>query len=56
MVDSYMYISTKIGINSFDGFWENEFYERTDDGRPRHGISSAKTQSNRAKNTQSRLN
>ena len=40
MVDSYL--STKFGINLFDGFWENAFYGRTpDDGRLRHGISSA---------------
>ncbi len=36
MVDSYL--ATKIGINSLDGFWENAFYGRTDDWRPRHGI------------------
>ncbi len=34
MVDSYL--STKIGINSPDG-------SDDDDGRPRHGISSADT-------------
>ncbi len=47
MVDSYL--STKFGINLLDGFWENVFYgrtdgRRTDDGRPRHGISSADSQ------------
>ena len=43
MVDSYL--STKIGVNSLDGFSENVFYGWTDDGRPdfRHGISSADT-------------
>ncbi len=46
MVDSYL--STKFGINLLDGFWENAFYGRmdgrtTDNGRPRHGISSADT-------------
>ncbi len=41
MADSYL--STKFGINSLDGVWENAFYGRTDDGRPRHGISSADT-------------
>ncbi len=41
MVDSYL--STKFGINLLDSFWENAFYGRMDDGRPRHGISSADT-------------
>ncbi len=41
MVDSYL--STKFGINLLDRFWENAFYGRTDDQRPRHGISSADT-------------
>ncbi len=43
MVDSYL--STKFGINLFH-FWENAFYGRTtttEDGRLRHGISSADT-------------
>ncbi len=40
MVDTYL--STNLGINLLDGFWENAFYGRTD-GRPRHGISSADT-------------
>ncbi len=31
MVDSYL--STKFGINLLDGFWENAFHERMDDGR-----------------------
>ncbi len=40
VVDSYL--STKFGINSLDGFWENAVYERmTDDGRPRHGTAHA---------------
>ncbi len=30
-VDSYL--STKIGVNSLDGFWENAFYGRTTDAR-----------------------
>ncbi len=44
MVDSYL--STKSGINLLYGFWENAFYGRrttTDNGRPRHGNSSADT-------------
>ena len=43
MVDSYL--STKFGINLFHCFGENVFYGRTtmDDGRLRHGISSADT-------------
>ncbi len=44
MVDSYL--STKFGINLFHCFRENVFYGRTtddDDGRLRHGISSADT-------------
>ncbi len=47
MVDSHL--STKFGINSLDGFWENMFYGRntdgrmTDDGRLHHGIRSADT-------------
>ncbi len=38
-----MDLSTKIGINWLDGFWENAFYGRTttDNERPRHSISSA---------------
>ena len=40
MVDSYL--STKIGVNSLNGFWENAFYGQMD-GRRRHGISSADT-------------
>ncbi len=36
------YLSTKFGVNLFDGFWENAFYGRTtDDGCLRHGISFA---------------
>ena len=35
-------VSTKSGVNSLDGFWENAFYGRTD-GRPRHRISSTET-------------
>ena len=35
------YLSTKFGVNLIDCFWENVFYGRTDDGRLRHGISSA---------------
>ncbi len=43
MVESYF--STKFGINLLDGFWENGFYGRTmDNGRLRHGISSADTE------------
>ncbi len=47
MADTYL--STNIGVNSLDGFWENVFYGRTDgrtdndDGRLRHGITSADT-------------
>ena len=42
IVDSYMYLSTKIGIDSLDVFLENAFYGRTDanDRDLRHGISS----------------
>ena len=41
-------LSTKFGINSLNGFWENAFYGRrtdgrTDDGRLRNGITSAET-------------
>ncbi len=34
-------LSTKFGINMLDGFWENGFYGRTDDGGPRDDSSSA---------------
>ncbi len=46
MVDSYL--STKIGVNSLDGFWENAFYGWTPDA---HATALALlTQSSRAKN------
>ena len=38
MVDGYL--SVKFGVNPLDGFWENDVYGRTDDGRPRHDSSS----------------
>ncbi len=41
MVDSYLF--TKFDANSLDGFWENAFCGHTDNGRPRHSISSADT-------------
>ncbi len=43
MEDSYL--STQFAVNSLDGFWENiNIYAlRTDDGRPRPGISSTDT-------------
>ncbi len=50
MVDSYL--STNFGINLLDGFWENAFYGRTDDGRTTDARATALallTQSSRAK-------
>ncbi len=35
------YLSDKFGINLLDGFWENGYYGRTDDSRPRDDSSSA---------------
>ncbi len=43
MVDTYL--SVKFGVNTLDGFRENDVYGRTDDGRtdgrPRHDSRSA---------------
>ncbi len=51
MVDGYL--STKFGIDSLDGFWENAFYGRWTDGRTTDARATALallTQSSRAKN------
>ena len=39
MVDKYL--SPKFGVNPLDGFRENDVYERTDDGDPRHDSRSS---------------